>query len=281
MVKIINEEKIAKELIKNNKLINDDTLVKIRCYIKHLKHEGLSKREIRNELDNFMMDNYKGFIMADWDKLLQSMVNKYSKAKNCEYRKTNDDIVIYKNELKTITEIGDLSGFRDIEIEKILFIMLILAKINDSVWVNYTSEEIFKLARFKYKTKTDIRMIQREKLIYDLANFKDNKILKVTNYGKSPSIELLFLKKEEKEDIVEMNLKIEDIENIIVKYLDWRNKENYNYCEVCGKEIINKRKGTKYCNKCKRLKELENTRKRVERHRKCNGSKKIKHMVQA
>ena len=108
-------------------------------------------------------------------------------------------------------------------------------------------------------------MIQREKLIYDLANFKDNKILKVTNYGKSPSIELLFLKKEEKEDIVKMNLKIEDIENIIVKYLDWRNKENYNYCEVCGTEIINKTKPKKYCNGCAKKINIDKTNNRKKK----------------
>ena len=32
----------------------------------------------------------------------------------------------------------------------------------------------------------------------------------------------------------------ENIDNIIVKYLDWRQKPNYNYCRVCGKEIKQK-----------------------------------------
>lgn len=252
MIKIINEEIVAKELIENNKLINEDTITKIRCYIKYLKHDGITKREIRNKLDKFMMDNYKGFIMADWDKILQRMVNKYSKHKNSEYRKANDEIVIYKSELKLISEVGDLSGFRDIEIEKVLFIMLVLAKIHDSRWVNYTSEEIFKLARFKYKTKADVRIIQREKLIYDLANFKDNKILKVTNYGKSPSLELLFI---EESGEVEIKLKTDDINNIIIEYLKWRKKENYTYCVECGKEISSITKPKKYCNKC--LKQMQ------------------------
>lgn len=256
MIKLINEETIANELINNSKTINEDTITKIRCYIKYLKHENITKREIRNKLDEFMMNNYNGFIMADWDKLLQSMVNKYSKCKNSKYRKANDDIEIYRSELKLISEVGDLSGFRDIEIEKVLFIMLVLAKINDSKWVNYTSEEIFKLARFKYKTKSDVRMIQREKLIYDLANFKDNKILKVTNYGKSPSIELLFVKEEGEVDI---KLKIKDIDNIIVEYLKWREKEDYTYCEVCGKEVKGRTKPPKYCNKCARKINIEKT----------------------
>lgn len=40
------------------------------------------------------------------------------------------------------------------------------------------------------------------------------------------------------------------------------------YCEVCGKLILVKGKAsTKYCDKCKREKELENTRLRVNKHR--------------
>lgn len=269
MIRIINEEKIVSDLVENNKSINQDTIIKIRCYIKYLKHEKNSKKEIRNKLDKLMLDNYEGFIMADWDKLLQSMVNKYSKCKNSEYKKVNDEILIYESELKTITEIGDLNWFKDVEIEKVLFIMLVLAKMNDSEWVNYTSEEIFKLARFKYKTKSDLRKIQREKLIYDLAKFKDNKILEVTNYGKHPSIKLLFTNQE---GDVAIKLKLEDIENIIVEYLNWIKKDNYTYCEVCGKEIQAKSSTHKYCSRCKKTKELENTRERVKKHRKCNGS---------
>ena len=50
------------------------------------------------------------------------------------------------------------------------------------------------------------------------------------------------------------------IDNIIVKYLDWRQKEGYNYCKVCGKEIKLKIKNSnaKYCNKCaKNIKEKQ------------------------
>lgn len=36
-----------------------------------------------------------------------------------------------------------------------------------------------------------------------------------------------------------------------MQYLDWRQKEGYNYCKVCGKEIkISKTKPMRYCGKC-------------------------------
>ena len=258
MIKFIDEEKVANDLVKNKSLINTDTLTKLRCYIKYLKNNKTSKKNIRNLVDELMLNNYDGFVMGDWDETLQSMVNKYSKFKNSSYRKANDEIFIYQSELDVISSIGDLSGFNDIEIEKVLFIMTILAKANGGEWVSYSSEDIFKLARFKYKTKTDIRKIQREKLIYDLANFKNNKILSVTNYGKHPSIKLLFIKEEGE---VGLKIKLKDVENIIVEYLKWRRKEGYTYCEICGKGIRSITKPKKYCNKCQKIKQYEWERK--------------------
>lgn len=55
------------------------------------------------------------------------------------------------------------------------------------------------------------------------------------------------------------------IDNIIVKYLDWRQKEGYNYCKVCGKEIKKTNNRGKYCSKCGRIVDNE---KREERRKK-------------
>ena len=42
-----------------------------------------------------------------------------------------------------------------------------------------------------------------------------------------------------------------------MQYLDWRQKEGWNYCKICGKEIKLKSNREMYCAKCKRIKELE------------------------
>ena len=57
------------------------------------------------------------------------------------------------------------------------------------------------------------------------------------------------------------------IDNIIVKYLDWRQKEGYNYCKVCGKEIKLKIKNSnaKYCNKCAKIIQSEQVKEWKER----------------
>lgn len=247
---LINERELGQKIEEDNSKINENTNVGLRCYIKYLKNDKkLNKTQIRNEIDRLMMENYKGFVMGDWDETLQGMVNKYSKKKYCEYKNYNNEVVLFKEELDFIKNVGGLSGVKDIEIEKILFIMLVLAKSSGSEWVNYSSRDIFKLSRFKYRQKSDIQSVQREKLIYDLAHYTNGQILNVTNFGTSPSIKLLFCKDEGIEEI-KIKIDIKSIENIVVEYLKWRNKENYTYCIECGKEIKIKSNRQQYCSKC-------------------------------
>lgn len=265
---LINERELGQKIEKDNSKINENTNVGLRCYIKYLKNDKkLNKTQIRNEIDRLMMENYKGFVMGDWDETLQGMVNKYSKKKYCEYKNCNNEVVLFKEELDFIKNVGGLSGVKDIEIEKILFIMLVLAKSSGSEWVNYSSRDIFKLSRFKYRQKSDIQAIQREKLIYDLAHYTNGEILNVTNFGTSPSIKLLFCK-DEGEGEIKIKVDIKRIENIVVEYLKLRNKENYTYCVECGKEIKQKgKKPNKYCGKCARLKQLEWQRNSMKKQR--------------
>lgn len=247
---LINERELGQKIEEDNGKINENTNVGLRCYIKYLKNDKkLNKTQIRNEIDRLMMENYKGFVMGDWDETLQGMVNKYSKKKYCEYKNYNNEVVLFKEELDFIKNVGGLSGVKDIEIEKILFIMLVLAKSSGSEWVNYSSRDIFKLSRFKYRQKSDIQAVQREKLIYDLAHYTNGQILNVTNFGTSPSIKLLFCKDEGIEEI-KIKIDIKSIENIVVEYLRWRSKEDYTYCIECGKEIKIKSNRQQYCSKC-------------------------------
>ena len=82
-------------------------------------------------------------------------------------------------------------------------------------------------------------------------------------YSQSGSIKLLYGKKEGEEVIRVRN--DENIDNIIVKYLDWRQKEGYNYCKVCGKEIKRTNNKSKYCSKCAKITQSEQIKEWKER----------------
>lgn len=268
MLQLINEKLIVEKLIKNKKEINNDTYTKLRCYTKYLKNvENKTKTEIRNSLDEIMTDYYIGFVMADWDKTLQSIVNKYTKPQYREFKESGD-IVVYKEELDFIKSIGSIGSVMDIEIEKVLFIMLLFGKVSNSkdgsLWVNAKTLDIFKMARFKYKQKSDKQAIQREKLIYDLANYKDGAVLSSITFGTSTGIKLLF-GVNDGEEVMRFD-NDDNLKNVIVEYLNWRNKEDYSYCHRCGKEIklTTNNSKAKYCKNCGIEINKEKTRKRMK-----------------
>lgn len=266
----VNEENIVNDLLKKPSNININTRERLIAYIKYLKKNKKTKNEIRNEIDEFMIKYYNGFIVADWDKRIQRWVNKYSKRDYCEF-KTNKKISITKDELDFISNIGDIGSVKSIEIEKVLFCMLVLAKSvhrgeDKEYWCNYDSKDIFKLARFKYKKSSGIPyLIQRETLIYDIAHYK-NKIIETIN----SNIKLLYGKeKYTNEDIVlTLDLNESNAKNMISYYLDWKKEKDYHYCGECGKEIMVKTNNQLYCNKCSKEIKNINDRIRIENIRK-------------
>ena len=259
----VDEEKILEKLLANPEDINYDTKVKIKVLIKHYKRLGMTKNDIRIELDKFLEEYCVLYCYADWDDMLRRYVNKYTKAENCEFRKTND-VIIYKEELEFISSKWNIDGINDIEIEKLLFVMLVLAKSSgNGSWLSYNDKIVFDLARYKFKTDGTNREVQKGKVFYELGHYEGKDILECMLYSKSGSIKLLYGKKEGEEVIRIKN--DEDIDNIIVKYLDWRQKEGYNYCKVCGKEIKKTNNRGKYCSKCGRKVDNE---KREERRKK-------------
>ena len=260
----IDEEKILEKLLANPEDVNYDTKVKIKVLIKHYKRLGMTKNDIRVELDKFLEEHCVLYCYAEWDDMLRRYVNKYTKAENCAFKKTND-VIIYKEELEFISSEWNIKGVKSIEIEKLLFVMLVLAKSSgNGTWLSYNDKIVFDLARYKFD-KNEKREIQKGKVFYELGHYEDRNVLECMLYSKSGSIKLLYGKKEGEEVIRIKN--DEDIDNIIVKYLDWRQKEGYNYCKVCGKEIKKSGKTDKYCGKCKKEIEKEKTKARVERFR--------------
>jgi hypothetical protein len=244
----VDEEKMLEKLLKDPNDINKDTNVKVKLLIKHYKRQGLSKNEIRRKLDEFMMEYCKGFILADWDDTLRRYVNKFTKKENCEFKKTND-VVIYKEELDFISSKWEVEGVNSIEIEKLLFVILVLAKSNgNGSWLNYNDKIVFDLARYKFK-KGD-RKLQKGNIFYHLGHYEGRKILECMLYSKNGSIKI-FYNREDGEEVMRIK-NDDDIENVILRYLDWRKYPMYAYCECCGKEIKIKHYNdrSKYCSKC-------------------------------
>ena len=292
MFRYVENKKIPKQKLTN--YLKNDTMIKIRSYIKVIineynknnraKDKGKMTSEeykaylkrykesqfnyVRNNLDDMLINYHDGFIIADWDSFLNNTINSILKNSICH---KSNNINITKNELELINSIGDINGFKYIEIRKVLYILLILSKVGINSegehWVNISSSKIFNLARFKYKNRSDKKIIQRELLLKEFSNMG---LIEISNKS---GIKILYYENEYSNDDIIKELGIytkedlDNIENVIVKYLSYNKEElkndKYYFCTVCGKEI--KRNGKKdnskiYCDKCKKEKELENKR---------------------
>lgn len=246
MINIVNERKLAESLAKNFDLINDNTYNRLVAYTKYLKQKGETKRNIRNIIDNLMERYYIGFVMADWDDLLQKIVNRYSKNDSCAYRDVKQ-IYISKAELDFI------HSSNNVEIEKLLFVLLVLAKLNkndnnDKLICSYESKDIFTLSKYKYKNRIP-RDEQRDYLLHDIS---ETGLITFINRCDSLGIILNYGNLEDINDGLSFFMDEDNYKDIVYYYLVYIGDKSIKQCEVCGKYFKSKSKknNQKYCNKC-------------------------------
>lgn len=250
MINFIDERRLVDELIKRPKSINKDTCDKLKLLVKLFKEQGKTKSQVRDELDDFMYKYYNGFIMADWDSILQKITNKYTKPLYREFSNGKNINITYE-------ELNFIKEKQDLEIEKLLFILLVLAKSsigdneNRGLWVNVDSTYIFKLSKFKYDNNGyKTRMEQRELKISDLTL---KGLVSPKAVCDSNDIKLLY-GNSIKGNGLNFRLDDETSEDIIYHYLRWRGDNNIKECEVCGKLIYQKTNNPKkYCSKCAKI----------------------------
>lgn len=252
MINFIDEEKVVEKLLKNKKVINNDTYTYLVAYTKYLKQKGISKSKIRDELDDLMYKHYAGFCMADMDTMLQKIVNKYTKKGNYEYKKPRL-INIRQDELEFIKKKADINT------EHLLFTLLVLAKVNNlntkDLIVSFDDTDMFKIAKYKYKTRAEERMIQRSFKLNELMQFG---YIGFSNKVGSQTIKLKYGSKEYDENGINIFVTNEILDSLMLYYHKWKGDIKVGECEVCGKLFeIKPRSNQKYCKKCRKIKELE------------------------
>ncbi|MFR2887420.1 MAG: hypothetical protein ACLTDM_04430 [Clostridium butyricum] len=241
----VDERKTLNNFLEDKTSLNNDTYRKIMVYIKYLKEQGYNKPQIRNELDKLMEEYYVGFVLADWEDRLNKMVNKYTKPEYKQFKVVEDINITYD-------ELNFIKNRDDIEIEKLLFIMLVLAKSSNSsdLWVNCDSKDLFKLSNYKYDSHQSL-FEQREFLLHDLAQ---EGLIAFKKDCTSTSFKLLYGETTIGEGLI---LKIDEtnIERIVMEYMNWRGNPQ-GYCTVCGKRIVSRANNKPlYCSKCKKEKQ--------------------------
>ena len=245
---------ILNEYMKNSPPRNKRLKESKEKYSKYLKnYERDMNYYARLYLDDLII-NYTSIIIADWDKRLKTMINGCIKNMECHKPKK---VYIRKKEIEVIKNIESFNNYGVIELRKLLYVILIMGKSctnkKGDHWVNLDTDTLFKMARFKYRTKYKSRLEQREEIIREFAN---KGLIELSNKS---GFKVIYYEKDivQEDRVLELSLVdgYDNIDNIVLKYLNYYKEElnegRYYYCIMCGLEIKQRsKKPTTMCKKC-------------------------------
>lgn len=241
---IINSGEVTQDTV--NKVIS--SMAKYNLYIKNLSDE-----ENYCDISEWLKINYCLYIETEFDSIIRQKIKSAHKY-GLLY---SDDIQIYQKELDVI-----LSS-KDIRTEKILFVLLCIAKLQRNMFgykngkYKFALTNIFKLARVHIPSA-------------DRGTFMHN--LLEENYISAPFINddnsrwVNFIC-EEGNPIITVTES--DFNELAFVYLNWKNNGGYTRCEKCNRLIKqSKTKPKKYCEECVKVVLTEQKRLWAEKNRK-------------
>ena len=255
---ILNEEQYAKSVYDGSNSDVKSILLKLGYITRYLLYS-------QNKRDE---DNYK--ISVDWlNKYHDNFDESYYSNLISDAIKRAHKRPFYSIENIKITqsELDIISSLNNLRAEKILFVLLCMAK-QQSVangftngLVKYSITELCKMARISVPAE------DREYILYDIVQRG------LLGYPKKNDTQCLIVNFIDDNEKAVLTLDEVDCQELAYVYLNWKNDgKGYTRCQRCNRLIKqSKTRPRKYCEECAKETEKENVRERVRRYReKCN-----------
>ena len=231
---ILNETQLVSDSLNNGYVDKKKPSNTIRLLAKHYLSNDMNRPQTINSIDIFLKKNLKGYNSVKWQNIIEKIVNSVHKDKDYEMFDIGD-INITKNELTKISELKNL------KYEKVMFILLVYAKIynklnnNDKCWVNEELKYIYS------DTKMALKEEDQCKIIYEIAKLE---YIEVSRNVDCTNIHVSIVDENSDTEIA-----IGDFRNLIYYYLRWKGEKIIN-CEGCGILIKPTSNKHKYCKEC-------------------------------
>jgi hypothetical protein len=243
---IINEFKEAERIIEKG-FTRNVNFPEVSLLAKYYRNKGYGFKRIEKLILELC---HKHIPYFDEDNYAETIHKAIDVAKTYKIKENVNYVIITKSELESIKNIP--SNYR-----KILFTMLVLAKKDKFLDVKVKVKERKEYGYYcNYKIesvadKIGIRL--NEEQLNDFKYFADgmNNLISSTSKGVS------FWRICFANDDSDLVIVVDDFENIL-KFLP-------DICEVCGEEIIDRKRKQKYCEVCKVEKEREKDREKKKR----------------
>ena len=254
---ILNEREYAKGVYEGKNTEIKSVMSKVRYITRHLLYtENKTDEENYEKSVKWMKKYHDNFDESCYCNLISDAIKNAHKYPFYDI----ENIKITQSELDIISSLDNLRA------EKILFVLLCMAK-QQSIsngftngLVKYSMTELCKMARISVPSE------DREYILYNIVQRG------FLGYPKKNNTQCLIVNFINNDDIV-LTLDEIDCQELAYIYLNWKNSgKGYTKCQRCKRMIKqSKTRPRKYCEKCAKVVEKENARERVRRYReKCN-----------
>lgn len=244
---ILNEEKYAQNLYEGKNKDVKSIMTKIRYVTRYLVHsEHKSNDEVYKSTVQWLKIHHNNFDESSYSNVIADAVK--GAAKYPFY--IIDNIKVTQSELDVISSLNNLRA------EKILFVLLCMAKQQSmsngftNGLVKYSITELCKMAR------VSVPADDREYILYEIVK---NGLL---DYPKKNNTQCLIVNFINTNEVV-LELDEADCQELAYVYLSWKNEgKGYAKCQKCGRLMRqSKTKPKKYCEEC--AKEVQKEQKRL------------------
>ena len=231
---ILNEEKYAKELYcGTNQAVKN--IVKKIGYVTRYQLYALNY----NDKDNYdytvkwLNKYHKNFDESCYSNCIADAIKLAHKNPFCNI----DCIKITKDELEIISSLNNLRA------EKILFVLLCMAK-HQSVTYGFTNGLVkYSLPELCKTARVSVPSADREYILYNIIQHG------FLGYPKKNNSQCLIVNFIDNEGEEALSINEIDCQELAYVYLNWKNNGGYNRCENCGR-LFKKSKNRIYCSQC-------------------------------
>ena len=255
---ILNEKQYAQDIYDGKNKDVKSVLSKIGYITRHLLYTLNQDDEANYKKSvDWLKKNHNNFDEIYYSNLISDAIKKAHKKPFYHI----ENIKITKSELDIISSLDNLRS------EKILFVLLCMAKQQavsngfTNGLVKYSITDLCKTARISVPAD------EREYILYNIVQKG------FLGYPKKNNTQCLIVNFIDNDSEVVLNLDESDCYELAYLYLSWKNDgKGYTKCKRCGRMIKqSKTKPKKYCEECAKEVEREKSKERVRRYReKCN-----------
>lgn len=244
---ILNEEKYAKDLYDGKNQDVKSIMAKIRYVTRYLVHsERKNNDDTYKETVKWLKIHHNNFDESSYSSVISDAIK--SAPKYPFY--IIDNIKITRSELEIISSLDNLRA------EKILFVLLCMAKQQSmsngfiNGLVKYSITELCKMAR------VSVPADDREYILYEIVQRG------LLGYPKKNNTQCLIVNFINTDEVI-LELDEVDCQELAYVYLSWKNNgKGYTKCQNCHKPMKqSKTKPKKYCEEC--AKEVQKEQKRL------------------